>query len=79
MQIANIHDAKTHLSHLVECALAGEEVIIARAGMPLVRLTPMEHDTRPREGGQLHGTLWIAENFDAPDPEIEKLFYGDGK
>ncbi len=79
MQITNIHDAKTHLSHLVERALAGEDVIIARAGTPLVRLTPVEFDNRPRQGGQLHAKLWIAEDFDAPDPEIEKLFYGEGK
>lgn len=79
MQIANINEAKTHLSHLVECALAGEDVVIARAGTPLVRLTPIEQDNRPRQGGQLQATLWIADDFDAPDPETEKLFYGDGK
>jgi hypothetical protein len=33
---------------------------------------------RPREGGQLRGKIWIAEDFDAPDPEIEAMFYGDG-
>lgn len=79
MQIANINEAKTHLSHLVECALAGEEIVIARAGTPLVRLIPVELDNRPRQGGQLQGKLWIAEDFDAPDAEIEKLLYGDGK
>ena len=77
MQIANIHDAKARLSHLIERALAGEEVQIARAGEPLVRLVPIQQDARPRQGGQLHGKLWIAEDFDAPDPEIEKLFYGE--
>lgn len=78
MRIANIHEAKAHLSRLVDQALAGEDVLIARAGHPLVRLTPLEHDMRPRQGGQLRGQLWVAEDFDAPDPDIEALFY-DGK
>ena len=77
MHIANINEAKTHLSQLLDQALAGEEVVIARAGHPLVRLTPVEHDSRPRQGGQLQGKLWIADDFDAPDPGIEQLFYGD--
>lgn len=77
MQIANINEAKTHLSQLVERALAGEEVLIARSGTPLIRLIPVTHDTRPRQGGQLRGELWIAADFDAPDPEIEKLFDGE--
>ncbi|HWB14123.1 MAG TPA: type II toxin-antitoxin system prevent-host-death family antitoxin [Pirellulales bacterium] len=78
MPITNIHEAEAQLSRLVDRALAGEEVVIARAGHPLVRLTPLEHDMRPRQGGQLRGQLWVAEDFDAADPDIEALFY-DGK
>jgi prevent-host-death family protein len=78
MQLANIHLAKTNLSSLINRALAGEEVIIARAGEPLVRLVPVHQDTRPRQGGQLNGQVWIADDFDASDPEIEKLFHQDG-
>ena len=78
MQIANIHDAKTRLSHLIDRALAGEEVQIARAGHPLVRLVPIQDDMRPRQGGQMHGKIWIADDFDDPDTDIEALFYGDG-
>jgi prevent-host-death family protein len=78
MQVANIHDAKTKLSQLISWALAGEEVIIARAGDPLVRLVPVHQDTRPRQGGQLRGQIWMAEDFDAPDPAIDQLFAGDG-
>jgi prevent-host-death family protein len=78
MQLANIHHAKSQLSQLINRALAGEEVIIARAGEPLVRLVPVHQDTRPREGGQLKGQIWLAEDFDAPDPAIEQLFAGDG-
>ena len=77
MQIANIQEAKTHLSQLVERALAGEEVLIARAGHPLVELKPLVRDAKPRQGGQLSGSLTIAADFDAPDPVIEKLFYAD--
>ncbi len=77
MQIANIHDAKAKLSHLIERALAGEDVQIARAGQPLVRLVPIQQDSQPRQGGQMRGKIWIAEDFDAPDPEIEKLFDGE--
>ena len=46
MEIANIHEAKTQLSKLVERALEGEEVIIARAGKPMVRLVPIRETTR---------------------------------
>lgn len=46
MQV-NLHDAKTHLSRYVEQALAGEEVVIARAGRPLVRLVPVEEALPP--------------------------------
>jgi antitoxin (DNA-binding transcriptional repressor) of toxin-antitoxin stability system len=52
-------------------------VQIARAGHPLVRLVPIEQDMKPRQGGQLRGKIWIAEDFDEPDPEIEKLFSGE--
>ena len=73
----NIHQAKTHLSKLIERVLNGEEVIIAKAGKPLVKMVPFED--RPtkskRVGGQLRGKIWIADDFDAPDPELESLFY----
>lgn len=79
MQLANIHLAKTQLSQLTSRALAGEEVIIARAGEPLVRLVPVQQDTSPRSGGQLRGGIWMAEDFDDPSPEIEQLFAVVGK
>jgi prevent-host-death family protein len=78
MEIANIHEAKAQLSRLVDQALAGEEVQIARAGHPLVRLVPIQIESQPRQGGQLRGKIQIADDFDAPDPEIERLFYGEG-
>jgi prevent-host-death family protein len=54
MQV-NLHDAKTHLSRYVDQALAGEEVVIARAGRPLVRLVPIEAHLPPRRLGFLAG------------------------
>jgi prevent-host-death family protein len=75
MQIANIQQAKANLSELIRRAIAGEDVIIARANEPLVRLEPISRDTRPRTGGQWKGRLWVSPDFDAPDPELESLFY----
>jgi prevent-host-death family protein len=77
MEIANIHEAKTHLSRLIDQALAGEDVQIARSGHPLVRLVPVQHDSQPRQGGQLCGKITIADDFDEPDPGIERLFSGE--
>jgi prevent-host-death family protein len=77
MQIANVHDAKARLSQLIDRALAGEDVQIARAGQPLVRLVPVEQDSMPRQGGQLRGKISIAEDFDAPDSATLKLFHGE--
>jgi len=47
MTISNVHDAKTNLSKLIDAALRGEEVIIAKAGKPVVRLVPVEAEARP--------------------------------
>lgn len=73
---ANIHFAKTHLSKLIEQALAGEEVVIARAGKPLVRLTPVEpaSPVEPTRSwlGSGRGKMWMADDFDAPMPDLEQ-------
>jgi prevent-host-death family protein len=74
MEIANIHDAKSRLSKLVEQALRGEEVVIARAGKPLVRLVPIEADASPRVGGQWKGRVRIAEDFDALPKDLAEAF-----
>lgn len=75
MQIANINQAKTKLSELIRRAIAGEEVYIARADEPLVRLEPIARDTRPRIGGQWKGKLWMASDIEAPNPELDASFY----
>ena len=77
---ANIHDAKTNLSKLIERALAGEEVIIAKAGKPLVRLQPVEVEKpKGKRGilGAMRGQFQLKPGWDDPalDKEIEELFY----
>ena len=78
MRIVNSHDAKTHLSRLVEAAAKGEPFIIAKAGKPLVRVVPVDAPTAPRRLGFMRGAVTVPEDFDTMDQEeIEKLFYGD--
>ena len=58
--IINMHQAKSSLSKLVERALAGEEIVIARKGEPLVRLVPVPKERKPRVPGRWKGKIWIA-------------------
>ena len=69
MRTINIHAAKTHLSRLVEDAAAGEEIIIAKAGKPVARLTAFEAPNRRRVLGLLKGKLHLPDDIDAPLPE----------
>lgn len=62
----NIFEAKTNLSKLVERVENGEEVIIARAGKPVARLTRLEPEKKPIVFGLLKGKLHVADDFDAP-------------
>ncbi len=74
MQV-NLHDAKTHLSRYVDQALAGEEVVIARAGKPLVRLLPVSEGRPPRRLGFLAGTARIEADLKRDfDDEINAMF-----
>ena len=74
-QQVNIYEAKTHLSSLVERAAKGEEIVIAKAGKPMAKLTPvLEHleskEPEPLRFGQnLMGITYLADDFDAPLPE----------
>ena len=72
MRIANIDEAKSQLSELVERALAGEEVIIAKAGKPMVRLVPARGSDAPRIGGQWKGKVHIADDFDELPEDIAR-------
>jgi prevent-host-death family protein len=70
----NVHDAKTHLSRLLERVEAGEEITLARAGRPVARLVPYRQLREPRKPGLLKGKIWISDDFDAPLPEFEETF-----
>lgn len=74
----NIHHAKTNLSKLIQQAENGEEIIIARAGKPAVKLVPVaKNKSRKSLLGSGIGKVWISEDFDSPETnkEIEDLFY----
>jgi prevent-host-death family protein len=76
MRKVNLYDAKTNLSRLVDDALAGEEIVIARAGKPLVRLVPCRAKDQPRRPG--NAKIWISDDFDAPlDGELGAAFRGE--
>jgi prevent-host-death family protein len=74
MEIANIRRARSQLSRLVERAMEGEEVIIARAGQPMLRLVPIRSNASPRLGGQWRGRVRMAEDFDSLPDDIAAAF-----
>ena len=79
MQIVNIHEAKTHLSRLVDQAANGEPFIIAKAGKPLVKVTALETPTagQVRRLGFLSGQISVPDDFDRMGSgRIERLFEG---
>lgn len=69
MTEVNIHEAKTHLSRLLIRVLAGEEIIISKAGKPMARLVPYQKPARKRVLGRGAGQMAVAEDFDAPLPK----------
>lgn len=74
--IVNVHEAKTHLSKLLERVEAGEEIVIARNGSPVARLVPVL--VEPRLPGRWKGKLKVGTSFDAPLPEsILRAFRGE--
>jgi prevent-host-death family protein len=72
----NVHEAKTHLSRLIERVAAGEEITLARAGRPVARLVPYDRRTAARQPGLLRGQIRMAPDFDSPavQDEIADLF-----
>jgi prevent-host-death family protein len=73
----NVHEAKTHLSKLLDEAEAGEEIIIARGGKPAARLVPLEKN-KGNIIGLLKGQFVVPDDFDDPLPDdLLKLFYGE--
>jgi prevent-host-death family protein len=81
MATVNIYEAKAKLSELVARAAAGEEIIVARNGLPIAKIVPLR-ESAPTEQEMLQargygldrGLIWIADDFDAPLPELETFF-----
>jgi len=76
VKTVNIQEAKTHLSRLVEETVAGEEIIIAKAGKPLARLVPYANEKEPRKFGAWAGKVRIADDFDELPDDMLNLFEG---
>ena len=78
MRTVNIHEAKTHLSKLVDQAAKGEPFIIARAGKPLVKVVALDAPDAPRRFGFMDGEIKIPDDFDRMcEDEIRKMFEGE--
>jgi prevent-host-death family protein len=76
MKTVNVHEAKTHLSKLLDRVAAGEEVIIAKAGKPVARLSAVSGESQERVLGTDKGRFLVPEDFNAPlPPNILKQFY----
>lgn len=77
MQIINIHEAKTHLSRIVERVVRGESFVIAKAGKPMVKVVPLDapETSQPKRLGFLAGQVEVPDDFDTMgSAEIEQLF-----
>jgi prevent-host-death family protein len=68
MDAVDIHEAKTHLSRLVEEVAAGAEIVISKNGVPRARLVPLD-SVRPLKFGVLKGKIRYPDDFDAPLPD----------
>lgn len=78
MGIYNVHDARTHLSRLLDRVAEGEEVIIAKSGRPVAKLVRVAFE--PRKPGRLKGRIRIGPDFDEPLPEeILTAFRGEAE
>ncbi len=76
MEQVSLYEAKTHLSGLVDRAAAGEEIVIAKSGVPLAKLVPFPGQKAPRQPAGALGITYIAADFDAEDDETTALFEG---
>lgn len=74
MIVRNISQAKAQLSALVQAALDGQQVIIGKAGKPLVKLVPYKGQATARKPGALKGKIWIAPDFDELPADLQSAF-----
>ena len=76
-KIVNIHEAKTHLSRLIDEVAAGAEIIIAKAGKPTARLSPINAPVKKKNLGLLRGKIKVADDFNMPlDNDVLAQFEG---
>ena len=75
-KVVNIHEAKTHLSRLIERVEAGEEIVLARAGRPVARIVAFKARLLPRTPGLWKGKVWLADDWDSPEvnAQVADLF-----
>jgi prevent-host-death family protein len=73
-EAVTVSEAKTQLSRLIERASDGEEIVIRRGQRPVAKLVRYEERPVPRRMGALRGRIWMSEDFDEPDEELERLF-----
>ena len=78
MTVVNVHEAKTHLSRLLARVAGGEEIVIARGGTPVAKLTAVGSGRARRTPGALKGRMRLADDLDAPLPEDELGVWEDG-
>jgi antitoxin (DNA-binding transcriptional repressor) of toxin-antitoxin stability system len=71
MRMVNVHEAKTHLSRLIQEVLDGGEVVIARDNVPLVKLVVLEGLEKPRVLGSAKGLVELTADFDAPLSDLD--------
>jgi prevent-host-death family protein len=74
--LVNVHEAKTHLSRLLDRAAAGEEIVVARAGRPVARLVALAPERAPRTPGRLRGKITVSDDFDATPEWLIDAFEG---
>jgi prevent-host-death family protein len=75
-KVINIHEAKTHLSRIVDEVARGSEVLIAKAGKPMARLSPLNSVSKGKRLGQLKGKIKVRDDFNTPLDVIVAQFEG---
>lgn len=73
-ETVTVTEAKTQLSRLIERVEDGEEIIIRRGSSPIAKLVAYDPQPKRRIPGDLEGQIWMSDDFDEPDEEIERLF-----
>jgi len=73
-ETVTVTEAKTQLSSLIERVTDGEEIVIRRGRRPVAKIIAYTPEPKPRKPGALRGQIWMSDDFDEPDEEIERLF-----